>query len=60
MEGDDPESWAGAIEPLIRYPERLARASLLTREHIEKNWPSWKDVLQADLVSVWKEVAGPR
>ena len=54
--GDDPEQWANTIEPLIKHPEKLARASLLTREHIEKFWPSWKDVLRDDLLAAWKGV----
>ncbi len=56
--GDDVDAWAATIASLLTSPRRLAMGAA-ARAWVEASWPSWADVLDADLVPVWREVAGP-
>jgi len=56
--GQEPEIWAKAISGLINQPDRLKAMGRHARQHIENAWPSWKQVLEEDLIPVWKTAAG--
>jgi len=53
---DDPQSWARCLDILRRHPERRARAGAEARKVIDEEWPSWSDVLQQDLLPVWRDL----
>ena len=55
--GQDPGVWASAIAGLIEQPNRLKEMGVHARQHIESAWPSWKQVLEEDLIPVWKSAA---
>jgi glycosyltransferase involved in cell wall biosynthesis len=57
VEGDRPEDWANAIHPLIQRPSLLKRMGAAARSCVEREWPSWEDVLLEDLLPVWEAAA---
>lgn len=56
VDGADPELWADAVERLLRNPQRRAAMSRRARKNAEAEVPSWSDVLNEDLLPVWREV----
>jgi glycosyltransferase involved in cell wall biosynthesis len=55
--GQDPQTWVEAIAQLIDQPNRLRQMGDQARQHIESEWPSWKQVLEEDLIPIWKAAA---
>lgn len=53
----DPQAWAQAIASLLAQPQRLAAMGEAARSHMESSWPSWRQVLEEDLLPVWQAVA---
>lgn len=51
----NPQSWAMALTPYLNQPELRSAMSQAARQHIEQNHPSWKEVLQADLLPIWQK-----
>jgi glycosyltransferase involved in cell wall biosynthesis len=54
-----PADWAAAIEALWRDADRRRSLGAAARRHVEQGWPSWKDVLEEDLLPVWQRVVAP-
>ena len=52
-----PEAWADAIASLMDAPGRLAAMRSAARAHVEEAWPTWRAVLEEDLLPVWRSVA---
>lgn len=57
LETKDPALWADTIENLMEDPERLKSLGAQARSHIEKDWPSWEEILKKDLLPVWQKLA---
>jgi len=57
--GNEPDTWAGEIERLLRAPERSRAMGEAARRFVENAWPSWRQVLREDLLPVWQLVARP-
>jgi glycosyltransferase involved in cell wall biosynthesis len=55
--GQDPGDWARAIESVLDDPEGRASMSRRARETVVRDWPSWRQVLEEDLVPVWRAAA---
>jgi glycosyltransferase involved in cell wall biosynthesis len=60
ISSNEPESWAHAIELLLRAPERRLAMGEAARRSIESDWPTWRQVLREDLLPVWELVARER
>jgi glycosyltransferase involved in cell wall biosynthesis len=60
LPGDDPASWAAAIGALAADPERRAAMARAALSFIEARMPSWREVLEQDLLPVWQAAAGTR
>ncbi len=58
--GQDEKAWAAAIRPLIVDESVRASMSAAARAHIERDWPSWTDVVREDLLPVWRAAAAAR
>ncbi len=56
VEDDQPESWANAIADLYHNPEQLAHIKQATLTHIQQQWPTWLQVLEADLLPIWQSL----
>lgn len=56
---NDPQAWAAAIAELLQNPTALTTMGQAARHQIESDWPSWQDVLEQDLLSVWQSVNKP-
>lgn len=46
--------WTAALEVLTQDPRRRAALGLAARADIEARWPSWRQVLEEDLIPVWR------
>jgi glycosyltransferase involved in cell wall biosynthesis len=57
LAGRDPWAWARTLAPLLTEPARLARHRAAARR-AGALLPSWRDVLEEDLVPVWRKLAG--
>jgi glycosyltransferase involved in cell wall biosynthesis len=55
--GQDPRQWADVIAGLMNPPDHLREMGDNARQHIEAEWPSWKQVLEEDLIPIWKAAA---
>jgi glycosyltransferase involved in cell wall biosynthesis len=55
--GHDPSVWARSVAPVLGDPERLARHREAARR-AGALLPSWREVLEEDLVPVWRGLAG--
>ena len=55
--GNEPDAWAGEIETLLRAPERRRAMGEAARRYVENAWPSWRQVLREDLLTIWQLVA---
>jgi glycosyltransferase involved in cell wall biosynthesis len=60
VEGDSPEAWARAVEGLMARPDNLRRMREDARVSIEMEWPSWDDVLEEDVIPIWRAAAEAR
>ncbi len=52
----DVRQWTDYAEALLRDDNRRARIGARARRGIEKDWPSWEDVLETDLMQTWGKV----
>jgi glycosyltransferase involved in cell wall biosynthesis len=57
LPGDDPEPWATAIADLASAPHRRRAMGLVARAYVEARVPSWREVLEQDLLPVWRAAA---
>ena len=56
--GRDPAQWARAIAPVLADAAQLNRHRRAAR-HSAAQLPSWREVLEQDLVPIWRRLAGP-
>jgi glycosyltransferase involved in cell wall biosynthesis len=56
---DDQSSscWAAMIDELLNDPARLTRIGAAARNDVETKPLSWEDVLQEDLIPIWRQAA---
>jgi len=54
--GQDPQAWADAIGKLLDDPERLQALGRADAERLRAQAPSWRTVLEEDLLAVWQQV----
>ncbi len=52
----DPAVWIGAVDRLLDDPSALRVMGRRARLHVEKTSPSWRGVLEEDLLPVWESV----
>jgi glycosyltransferase involved in cell wall biosynthesis len=57
LPGDDPEPWAAAIAELAANPRRRRALGRAARAYVEAHVPSWSEVLEQDLLPVWRAAA---
>ena len=57
---DDPAAWADAIQSFWSDPTRRAAIGADARRWIERERPSWREVLIEDLLPIWQRVARER
>ncbi len=55
--GQDPADWAVAIAGLLDDPQRRAAMGARARETVLASWPSWRQVLEEDLLTAWRAAA---
>lgn len=60
LPGDDPEPWAAAIAELAANPHRRRVMGQAARAYVERRVPSWREVLEQDLLPVWRAAAQVR
>lgn len=60
LPGDDAAPWAAAIAGLVENAAQRRDMSHAARAYAERRLPSWDDVLSADLLAHWVEVAERR
>jgi glycosyltransferase involved in cell wall biosynthesis len=60
LPGDAPQLWADAIVALAAEPERCRELGALARAYIEAEVPSWRRVVDEDLLPVWRQAAAMR
>ena len=53
----DPADWTAAIAALLEDGGRRQEMGRQARIAVETSWPSWGDVLRADLLPIWRDVA---
>lgn len=56
----DPALWHQTIEALLEDPARRREIGMSARQIVERNWPSWRDIVEQDLLTVWRNVRGLR
>jgi glycosyltransferase involved in cell wall biosynthesis len=57
LPGDAPEAWAAAIGELAAVPERCWQLGATARAYVEAAVPSWAQVVEEDLLPVWRAAA---
>jgi glycosyltransferase involved in cell wall biosynthesis len=57
LPGDDPAPWAAALVELAAAPRRRAAMRRAARAYVEAHVPNWAEVLEQDLVPVWRAAA---
>ncbi|MGD9616998.1 MAG: glycosyltransferase [Alphaproteobacteria bacterium] len=57
LPGDDPAVWAAAIADLAAAPHRRRAMGRAGRAYVEARVPSWSEVLEQDLLPVWRSAA---
>ncbi|MBB4284927.1 glycosyltransferase [Roseospira goensis] len=57
VDGPDPAAWASALAPLLADTDTRAALGTRARAIVEQTVPSWRDVLEADLLPVWRAAA---
>jgi glycosyltransferase involved in cell wall biosynthesis len=55
-----PAAWAAAISALIADPVRRAAIGAAAAADIKQRFPSWDEVLEQDVLPVWRAVTGRR
>ena len=60
LPGNDPEPWAGVIADLAAAPYRRRAIGQAGRAYVEARVPSWSEVLEQDLLPVWRAAAKAR
>jgi glycosyltransferase involved in cell wall biosynthesis len=58
--GDRVADWCEALDRLLADPALRAASGAAARKIVEESWPSWGEVLGADLLPVWKDAAQGR
>lgn len=58
LPGDDPAPWTAAIVELAAMPRRRVAMGQAARAYVEARVPSWGEVLDQDLLPVWRAAAG--
>jgi glycosyltransferase involved in cell wall biosynthesis len=53
----DPADWAEAARPLLADPARRGAIGAAARRWSEQDWPSWRQVLEQDLLPAWRSAA---
>lgn len=54
---DDPASWTAALGMLLADPDRRRAMGAAARRTVEATCPAWGDVLEQDLLPVWRAAA---
>ena len=57
LPGDAPYEWAAAIADFAAEPGRCRELGALGRAYIETAVPSWREVVEEDLLPVWQQAA---
>ncbi len=52
----DARPWADHAEALLKDTDRRLQMGARARHSIEQDWPSWAEVLDADLMRTWRAV----
>ncbi len=60
LPGDDPLPWAATIVELAAAPARRAAMGEAARAYVEARVPSWGEVVEEDLLPVWRAAAARR
>jgi glycosyltransferase involved in cell wall biosynthesis len=60
LPGDQPRVWADAIVALARTPGHCRELGAMARASIEAAVPSWRQVVEEDLLPVWQAAAAAR
>jgi glycosyltransferase involved in cell wall biosynthesis len=58
LEGRDPQLWERTVAELLARPHALRRMAEAARRSAEARAASWGQVLEEDVLPVWREVAG--
>jgi glycosyltransferase involved in cell wall biosynthesis len=56
VDGRTPADWADAIEKLLGDPRRRAEIAAAACRRVDREHPSWHDVLREDLLPVWGDL----
>jgi glycosyltransferase involved in cell wall biosynthesis len=57
IESINPAAWAEAARPLLLDAARRAAIGAAARLWAERDWPSWRQVLEQDLLPIWESAA---
>jgi glycosyltransferase involved in cell wall biosynthesis len=57
LPGDDPTPWVAAIAELAAAPLRRMAMGRAARAYVDARVPSWREVLEQDLLPVWRAAA---
>jgi glycosyltransferase involved in cell wall biosynthesis len=60
VRGHTAAEWADAVDSLLVDPRRRIAIGATARRRIEREYPSWRDVLLEDLLPVWASLAQQR
>jgi glycosyltransferase involved in cell wall biosynthesis len=60
LSGKDPAAWSAAIAAIAANPERRRDLSRAARAYAELRLPSWREVLEQDLLPRWRSVTAAR
>jgi glycosyltransferase involved in cell wall biosynthesis len=60
LPGDDPQPWAAVLADLAAAPQWRRAMGRAGRAHVEAHIPSWGEVLEEDLLPVWRAAAQAR
>ena len=53
VDSTNPEDWAAVTRALLLDPLRRNTIGAMARRWAEEEWPSWRDVLEQDLLPAW-------
>lgn len=56
VDGAEPKRWAAVLERLVEDGSRRAVMARRARAAVESDIPSWRDVLEEDVLPVWRRV----